>query len=68
MRRNEIGEIENRLTPGKYFLSCWIRREGAEGELALQALPLAEFMVYGAGHRFGVFTAEGSIDIEVQSE
>jgi ABC-type polysaccharide/polyol phosphate transport system ATPase subunit len=62
------GEIENRLTPGKYFLSCWIRREGAEGELALQALPLAEFMVYGSGHRFGVFTAEGSIAIEVEPD
>jgi ABC-type polysaccharide/polyol phosphate transport system ATPase subunit len=59
------GEIENLLNPGKYFLSCWVRREGAEGEFAVQALPLAEFVVYGSGHRFGVFKASGGFDIEV---
>jgi ABC-type polysaccharide/polyol phosphate transport system ATPase subunit len=62
------GEIENRLNPGKYFLSCWVRREGGEGEFAVQALPLAEFVVYGVGHRFGVFRADGGFEIEVRTE
>jgi ABC-type polysaccharide/polyol phosphate transport system ATPase subunit len=61
------GEIENILNPGKYDLSCWVRREGAEGRLALQALPLAEFVVYGAGTRFGAVKARGEIDLEVDS-
>ena len=59
------GEIENRLTPGKYHLSCWIKREGEHGGMSLQALPLAEFVVYGTGQSFGVVNADGSFEMEI---
>jgi hypothetical protein len=41
------GEIENRLLPGHYYVSAWILRNRTAGDLALHALRLLEFMVYG---------------------
>jgi ABC-2 type transport system ATP-binding protein len=41
------GEIENRLLPGRYYLSAWIVRNRTAGDLALHALRLLEFVVYG---------------------
>ena len=61
------GEIENRLTPGEYFLSCWIRREGAGGT-TMPGPATCRVRGLRYGHRFGVFTAEGSIAIEVESD
>ena len=61
------GKLENRLTPGKYVLTCWVRREGALGALAVQALPLADFVVYGTGYHFGAFQADGDVSLEIDS-
>jgi energy-coupling factor transporter ATP-binding protein EcfA2 len=41
------GEIENRLLPGRFHIVSWISRNRAAGDLALHALRLLEFMVYG---------------------
>ena len=41
------GKIDNPLLPGRYSVTCLISREGSEGELALHALRLLEFLVYG---------------------
>jgi ABC-2 type transport system ATP-binding protein len=47
-QRVEIaGRIENRLLPGRYFVQCWISRNRTEGDLALHALRLLDFTVYG---------------------
>jgi ABC-type polysaccharide/polyol phosphate transport system ATPase subunit len=42
------GTIENRLMPGRYFLSCWVGRTRDQGEVALQVLQLIDFVVFGA--------------------
>ena len=41
------GTIENPLLPGRYFVSCLISRDRAAGDLALHAVRLLEFVVYG---------------------
>jgi ABC-2 type transport system ATP-binding protein len=41
------GEIENRLLPGRYHVSLWVSRNRAAGDLALHALRLLDFSVYG---------------------
>jgi ABC-type polysaccharide/polyol phosphate transport system ATPase subunit len=41
------GEIENLLLPGRYHVSAWIMRNRAAGDLALHALRLLTFTVYG---------------------
>ncbi len=47
------GEIENRLVPGHYYLDCWVRRTNEGGDLAMQALRLVDFVVYGTAPRWG---------------
>ena len=42
------GEIDNPLAPGRYKLSCWVSRAGELGDLALQAVALLDFVVYGS--------------------
>ncbi len=46
-RAHISGEIENRLLPGRYHIVCWISRNRAARDLALHALRLLDFMVYG---------------------
>ena len=41
------GTIENPLLPGRYNVSCLISRDRAAGDLALHAVRLLEFVVYG---------------------
>jgi ABC-2 type transport system ATP-binding protein len=41
------GEIENRLLPGRYHVSAWVSRNRAAGDLALHALRLLDFSVFG---------------------
>ncbi|MBV8218542.1 MAG: ABC transporter ATP-binding protein [Solirubrobacterales bacterium] len=41
------GEIENRLLPGRYHIGAWIVRNRTAGDLALHAMRLLEFTVYG---------------------
>ena len=41
------GEIENRLLPGRYHVSAWVSRNRAAGDLALHALQLLDFTVFG---------------------
>jgi ABC-type polysaccharide/polyol phosphate transport system ATPase subunit len=41
------GEIENRLLPGRYHIGTWVVRNRTAGDLALHAMRLLEFTVYG---------------------
>ena len=41
------GEIENRLTPGRYFVHCYAARSREHGDIALHQLRLFDFVVYG---------------------
>jgi ABC-2 type transport system ATP-binding protein len=41
------GEVENRLLPGRYHIGTWVVRNRTAGDLALHAMRLLEFTVYG---------------------
>jgi ABC-2 type transport system ATP-binding protein len=63
-RRVKIsGLVENRLLPGRYYVKSWILRNRTQGNLAMHALHLLDFFVYG--------TRQGSgnviVDAEVQA-
>lgn len=60
------GRIDNPLRPGSYKLGCWLRRERSGGDLAIQGLPLFDFVVYGTEAGPGVVTVD--VDVEAVPE
>jgi ABC-2 type transport system ATP-binding protein len=56
------GLIENSLTPGRYYLDCWVRRPREGGDLAVQGLRLREFVVYGTGEREGIVSVRADVE------
>jgi len=54
------GAIENRLTPGRYFISCLIARH--PGDIDLQRLRPLEFVVYGTPQA-GVVSMRADVDV-----
>jgi ABC-2 type transport system ATP-binding protein len=63
-----VGEIENRLVPGRYLLNCWVRRDGAGGEWAVQALRLVEFSVHGDAVRYGFVSVQSDITVQPEAK
>ena len=59
------GEVENRLLPGQYHVNCWISRNRALGDLALHALRLLEFVVYGTEPGPGSVQMEDDVRAEI---
>jgi ABC-type polysaccharide/polyol phosphate transport system ATPase subunit len=55
------GELENRLVPGRYYLDCWIRQDEHQNMMALQALRVLSFVVYGTAPRHGLVTLSTDI-------
>ncbi len=60
------GEIENRLVAGRYTLDCWIRQDGEQSGMALQALRLLHFVVYGTAPRHGVVALRADVEPVVE--
>jgi ABC-type polysaccharide/polyol phosphate transport system ATPase subunit len=56
------GQIENRLVAGRYYIDCWIRQDEHESLMALQALRVLRFLVFGTAARHGVVTLETDIE------
>ena len=56
------GEIENQLVAGRYYLDCWVRQDRQQGVMALQALRLLRFLVYGNTARHGVVTLRTDVE------
>ena len=57
------GPIENRLVPGRYYVSALISRNRTQGDLALHVLRLLDFIVYGTKPGPGAV----SVDVDVQA-
>jgi ABC-2 type transport system ATP-binding protein len=55
------GEIENPLVPGRYMLNCWVRHDGEGGSMAVHALRLLHFKVYGTAPRHGFISVPGAL-------
>ena len=62
-----VGQIENPLVPGRYLLNCWVRRDGDGGDMAVQALRLLDFVVYGTtSQRHGLVSVQADFEVERQ--
>ena len=60
------GYLENRLVAGRYHLDCWVRQDQHQTMMALQALRVLRFVVYGTAARHGVVTLTAEIEPEVE--
>ena len=56
------GTIENRLVAGRYYLDCWVRQDQHETMMALQALRILRFVVYGTAPRHGVVKLHADVE------
>ena len=60
------GRVENSLVAGRHYLDCWIRQDRNQGGMALQALRLLHFVVYGTGESTGVVTMDADIEPTIE--
>ena len=60
------GEIENRLTPGRYLLTCWVTRNRETSERVVQGLKLFEFVIFGMKRTPGLVEAEAELSAKVE--
>jgi ABC-type polysaccharide/polyol phosphate transport system ATPase subunit len=55
--------IENLLTPGRYFVSCWVVRGRESGQVALQAIEALDFVVFGMAGSVGLVRIPGEVEV-----
>ncbi len=60
------GRLENRLVAGRYYLDCWVRQDVHQSMMALQALRVLRFLVFGTAPRHGVVTLNADIEPMVE--
>jgi len=61
------GKIENRLVAGRYYLDCWTREDQQQSVLAIQALRLLRFVVYGTAPRHGIVTLHSGVQASLEA-
>jgi ABC-type polysaccharide/polyol phosphate transport system ATPase subunit len=62
------GTIENPLSPGRYFLNCWVARNRNSADLALQSLSLLKFVVFGTKSEPGLISVPGDVSAVPEEE
>ena len=62
------GSIDNRLLPGRYVVEGWTARNRTHGDLALHALRLFDFVVYGSTPGFGHVSLETDVSVDIEPE
>jgi ABC-type polysaccharide/polyol phosphate transport system ATPase subunit len=60
------GAIENRLTPGRYFVHCYAARSREQGDIALHQLRLFDFVVYGPQRWKGSVTVDADVEATLE--
>ncbi|MGB0093784.1 MAG: ABC transporter ATP-binding protein [Solirubrobacteraceae bacterium] len=60
------GRIENRLLPGRYYVTAMISRNRSFGDLALHVLRLLDFIVYGTEPGPGSVSVHADVDAVVE--
>ena len=62
------GHIENRLVAGRYYLDCWVRQDQDHNQaaMALQALRLLRFLIYGSAVRHGIVKLEADVEPTIE--
>ncbi|HZU59705.1 MAG TPA: Wzt carbohydrate-binding domain-containing protein, partial [Solirubrobacteraceae bacterium] len=61
------GWIENKLVADRYYLDCWMGDVQESSRLALQALRVLSFVVYGTAARHGLVTLQAEIEATVET-
>jgi ABC-type polysaccharide/polyol phosphate transport system ATPase subunit len=61
------GQVENPLVPGRYYLDCWVRQDEQQSLMALQALRLLSFVVFGTTPRHGLVTLRADLEPVVEA-
>jgi ABC-type polysaccharide/polyol phosphate transport system ATPase subunit len=68
-RRVKIcGWVENQLLPGRYYVKSWILRNRTQGDLAMHALHLLDFFVYGTRRGSGNFIVDADVHARLIEE
>ena len=60
------GQIENRLLPGRYSVSCLVSRNRTSGDLALHVVRLLDFVVYGTRPGPGSVSVRADVEAELE--
>ena len=61
------GRIDNPLVPGRYFVSCWISRNRAQGDLALHVIRPLDFVVFGTRPGPGSVSVREDVDVQIET-
>ena len=62
------GAIENRLTPGRYSIKCWVTRDRRPGDMAMQAIDLLDFVVFGTSQSAGLVKVDADVEVVPERE
>jgi len=67
-QRMRLGaSVENPLVPGRYFLDCWVGRDGMEsGAGGVQGLRLMSFTVDGEPPSSGIVSVEADVEASLE--
>jgi hypothetical protein len=61
-----VSRIDNRLVAGRYYLDCWIVQDDTESAMAVQAIRVLRFVVFGTAPPHGVVTLQADLEAEVE--
>jgi ABC-2 type transport system ATP-binding protein len=67
-RTRVAGTIENPLTPGRYFVKCWVARARNPGDFALHGMNVLDFVVFGPEQSRGLVAVEADMEAVAESE
>ena len=60
--------IQNPLLPGRYFVNCWVSRNRSPLDVAMHALRLLDFVVYGTKPGPGTVSVDADISASIMDE
>jgi ABC-type polysaccharide/polyol phosphate transport system ATPase subunit len=67
-RARVAGTIENPLTPGRYFVKCWVARTRNLGDFALHGMNVLDFVVFGSDQSPGLVSVEADMEAVAERE
>ena len=54
-------DIENRLTPGRYYIECWVASHGSD--ISTGVIELLDFVVFGRARELGVIYVDAEMEV-----
>jgi ABC-2 type transport system ATP-binding protein len=67
-RARITGTIENRLTPGRYFVKCWVARARNPGDYGVQGMNVLDFVVFGPHQSPGLLAVDAEMEAVAENE